>query len=131
CRSRCVAGCLSSGDLSAPRERGKRPREKNPRPTPPPGGGLGPPPPPPPLLGGQNTSPAPIPATNGRIGIMSGSGNSQIWRSGNKIALAIRIPKIAPEAPIVGVSAGGSPQRSGTNFTAIVRSPAPTPHKKK
>src|SRR6516164_3376076 len=65
----------------------------------------------PPLLSVPKNSIAAITATNGRIGIMSGSGNSQIWRSGNKIALAIRIPKIAPEAPIVGVSRRLAPEK--------------------
>ena len=37
------------------------------------------------------------------------------------------MPKIAPEAPIVGISEGVCPQNSGINFTIISINPAPTP----
>ena len=43
------------------------------------------------------------------MGIVTGRGKSQMRRSGNKIAFAIKIPKIAPDAPMVGISDGTWP----------------------
>ena len=38
------------------------------------------------------------------MGMVTGNGSSQISRSGNSTAFAMRMPKIAPEAPMVGTS---------------------------
>ena len=75
----------------------------------------------------MKNSMAPMTATYGRIGMVTGRGMSQILRSGKRIALAMSMPKIAPEAPIVGISEGVCPQNSGINFTIISINPAPTP----
>src|SRR5580704_15691388 len=74
---------------------------------------------------------APITATYGRMGIVTGKGKSQMRRSGKRMALAIKIPKIAPDAPIVGMSNGLWPHDMGITFTRISIRPAPTPQKKK
>jgi len=74
---------------------------------------------------------APITATYGRMGMVTGKGKSQMRRSGKRIALAIKIPKIAPDAPIVGMSNGMWPHDIGITFTRISIRPAPTPQRKK
>ena len=52
------------------------------------------------------------------------------WRSGNKIAQAAKMPKIAPDAPMVGMSEGACPKIVGIVFTRTSISPAPTPVRK-
>jgi hypothetical protein len=46
------------------------------------------------------------------------------------MAQAMRMPKIAPEAPIVGISETGWPQKRGKDLTMTLRTSEPTQVKK-
>src|SRR5712664_1783212 len=52
-------------------------------------------------------------------------------RSGKSTALAMRMPKIAPDAPIVGITEGKLPKKTGIVLTKSSMSPAPTPQMQK
>ena len=60
---------------------------------------------------GSRNSKAVITMTKVRMVILMGIGNMITWRSGKRMAQAIRIPKMAPEAPIVGMSEGCVPRK--------------------
>src|SRR5882762_4876295 len=74
----------------------------------------------------EKNSMAPITATYGRMGMVIGRGINQMRRSGKRTALAMRMPKIAPEAPMVGVTENMLPKKTGTVFFGSMFSVTPT-----